>query len=43
MEVNRIWSESEINKKRIANGQLPANFILTRGSGKAMVPPAFTD
>ncbi|MBE6023710.1 MAG: 2,3-bisphosphoglycerate-independent phosphoglycerate mutase [Cellulosilyticum sp.] len=43
MEINRIWSESPVNKKRIENGQLPANFILTRGSGKAMVPPAFTE
>ena len=42
-EIYRIWSESEINKKRVAEGKLPANFILTRGSGKAMVPPAFTD
>ena len=42
-EIHRIWNESEINKKRVAEGKLPANFILTRGSGKAMVPPAFTD
>ena len=43
MEVNRIWSESPVNKKRIENGKLPANFILTRVIGKAMVPPAFKD
>ena len=42
-EIYRIWSESDVNKKRVAEGKLPANFILTRGSGKAMVPPAFTD
>lgn len=42
-EIYRIWSESPINQKRVAEGKLPANFILTRGSGKAMVPPAFNE
>lgn len=43
MEVHRIWGKSSVNKKRIADGKFPANFILTRGSGKAMVPPPFTE
>lgn len=42
MEVHQIWEKSPVNAKRVAEGKLPANFILTRGSGKAMVPPAFT-
>lgn len=43
LEVHKIWKDSPVNAKRIANGKLPANFILTRGSGKAMVPPAFQE
>ena len=42
VEVNRIWCKSPVNAKRVAEGKLPANTILTRGSGKAMVPPPFS-
>ena len=37
-----IWKDHPVNQKRVAEGKLPANFILTRGSGKAMVLPPFT-
>lgn len=41
-KVHTIWQNSPVNRKRIERGVLPANFILTRGSGKAMVVPPFT-
>ena len=40
-EIHRIWDNSEINRRRMEKGLLPANFILTRGCGKAMVLPPF--
>lgn len=42
LKIHEIWQKSPVNKKRIAAGLLPANFILTRGSGMAMVVPPFT-
>ena len=41
-EVHKVWKDHPVNRKRVAEGKLPANFILTRGSGKAMVPPPFS-
>jgi len=41
-KVYEIWNNHPVNKKRIEEGKLPANFILTRGSGKAMVLPPFS-
>lgn len=41
-KVHEIWKDHPVNQKRIAEGKLPANFILARGSGKAMVLPPFT-
>lgn len=43
LQIHEIWENSPVNKARRTQGKLPANFILTRGSGKAMVPPAFTE
>lgn len=42
-KVHKIWNNSPVNNARIAKGLLPVNFILTRGSGKAMVVPPFTE
>ncbi|WP_455650387.1 2,3-bisphosphoglycerate-independent phosphoglycerate mutase [Enterocloster citroniae] len=42
-QIHRIWEKSDINRQRVERGLLPANFILTRGCGKAMVLPPFTD
>lgn len=42
-KVNEIWRNHPVNQRRAAEGKLPANFILTRGSGVAMVLPPFTD
>ena len=41
-KVHEIWKDHPVNQRRIAEGKYPANFILTRGSGKAMVLPPFT-
>lgn len=41
-KVHEIWKNHPVNVKRVSEGKLPANFILTRGSGKAMVLPPFT-
>lgn len=41
-KVYDVWKDHPVNLKRIEKGLLPANFILTRGSGKAMVLPPFT-
>lgn len=41
-EINRRWKNHPVNMARIAQGKLPANFIITRGSGMAMVPPPFS-
>ena len=43
LKIHEIWEHSPVNEARTAQGKLPANFILTRGSGMAMVPPAFTE
>lgn len=43
MRIHEIWECHPINVKRAERGELPANFILTRGSGSAMVLPPFTD
>lgn len=43
LKIHETWEHSPVNEARKAQGKLPANFILTRGSGKAMVPPAFTE
>lgn len=40
--IHDIWEKSPINKARAQRGLLPANFILTRGCGEAMVLPPFT-
>ena len=42
-EVHKIWQAHPVNKRRREAGKLPANYILTRGSGKAMMPPPFTE
>lgn len=40
-KIHHIWDHSRINRRRMEKGLLPANFILTRGCGKAMVLPPF--
>lgn len=40
-KVHEIWKSHPVNQKRIQEGKLPANAILVRGSGKAMVVPSF--
>ena len=41
--IHEIWEESPVNRKRREEGKLPANFILTRGCGEAMVLPPFQE
>ncbi len=43
IQVHEIWKDHPVNKARTGEGLVPANFILTRGSGQAMVLPPFTD
>ena len=43
LKVHEILNNHEVNKRRIKEGKLAANFILTRGSGKAMVVEPFKD
>ncbi|MDR7870729.1 MAG: 2,3-bisphosphoglycerate-independent phosphoglycerate mutase [Tissierellaceae bacterium] len=33
LEANEILKNHDVNKERLQNGELPANFILTRGAG----------
>ena len=40
-EVHARWQDHPVNQRRLAQGKLPANFILTRGSGSAIVLPPF--
>jgi len=40
-ETHKRWCTHPVNIARAQNGFLPANFILTRGSGAAMVLPSF--
>ena len=42
LKVHEIWKDHPVNKRRVEAGKLPGNFILCRGSGKAMVLPPFT-
>ncbi|MHB8511305.1 MAG: 2,3-bisphosphoglycerate-independent phosphoglycerate mutase [Actinomycetota bacterium] len=43
-QCHRALEASEVNKKRIANGKLPGNIILTRDGGDHLPhPPAFSE
>ncbi len=42
-QIHEIWKDHPVNRRRAEQGLAPANFILTRGSGQAMVLPPFTD
>ena len=39
LEVKKRWDGHPVNQARVKRGLLPANFILTRGCGSAMVLP----
>lgn len=41
LKVKEIWDKHPVNQKRKINGLLPANIILTRGCGAAMIVPPF--
>lgn len=41
--IHEIWKDHPVNLSRAEQGFAPANFILTRGCGQAMVLPPFTD
>ena len=39
LHVKEVWDNHPVNKARVERGQLPANFIITRGAAAAMVLP----
>ncbi|MZQ96109.1 MAG: phosphoglycerate mutase [Acidaminobacter sp.] len=41
IEVHRRLRTSELNQKRVACGQLPGNFMLTKWAGRLQLPEAF--
>ncbi len=43
LEANKILKDHQVNKERIDNGKLPANFILTRGAGIMPNIPKITE